>query len=92
MSFLADLCELALWQVSECTSRSNDRKQVGANFRYWPKANLTAKHCLGGYTRSDTNLLSVPRTGSYGLDCNNSRWLNTHLGNCTSWAMPARTA
>jgi hypothetical protein len=37
----ADLCELALWQVSECTSRSNERKQVGANFRYWPIALIT---------------------------------------------------
>jgi len=38
MSPLAELCELALRQVSERSSRSNDRTQAGANFRSWPQA------------------------------------------------------
>jgi hypothetical protein len=35
---LAELCELDLRQVSERSSRSNDRIQAGANFRSWPDA------------------------------------------------------
>lgn len=31
----AEVCELALRPVSECSSRFNDSYQVGANFRSW---------------------------------------------------------
>lgn len=35
---VAELCELALRQVSECNGRINDNYQARGNFRSWPRS------------------------------------------------------
>ena len=46
---MAELCELPLWQVSECNGHFTDCYRADVSFRSWPGAEMSVADLLAEY-------------------------------------------